>query len=130
MAPSIPTTSYYLTPYDLGYGSIVKFDHDFIGRDALEKVAQKPHRKKVTLALDNVDVTHAISTMFEKQDWAKYFDFPSAVYSTLPYGSIEAARQIPIRLVPTFVVSRSGQALGPLVKARRRDDALRKLNSN
>ena len=26
---------YYLTPYDLGYGSVVKFDHDFIGREAL-----------------------------------------------------------------------------------------------
>ena len=30
---------YYLTPYDLGYGSFVKFDHDFIGREALEKIA-------------------------------------------------------------------------------------------
>ena len=28
---------YYLTPWDLGYGPIVKFDHDFIGREALEK---------------------------------------------------------------------------------------------
>ena len=30
---------YYLTPYDLGYGAFVKFDHDFIGREALEKIA-------------------------------------------------------------------------------------------
>jgi syringate O-demethylase len=42
----------------------------------------------VTLALDNVDVTHAISTMFEKKDRAKYFDFPSAVYATLPYDKV------------------------------------------
>ena len=27
---------YYLNPWELGYGHIVKFDHDFIGRDALE----------------------------------------------------------------------------------------------
>ena len=40
---------YYLTPYDLGYGPVVKFDHDFIGREALEKIAQNPKRKKVTL---------------------------------------------------------------------------------
>jgi len=79
---------YYLTPYDLGYGPIVKFDHDFIGREALERISSKPHRKKVTLALDSVDVTHAISTMFEKHDRAKYFDFPSAVYSTLPYDKV------------------------------------------
>ncbi len=79
---------YYLTPYDLGYGPIVKFDHDFIGREALEKIANRPHRKKVTLALDSDDVTHAISTMFQKNGRAKYFDFPSAVYSTLPYDKV------------------------------------------
>ena len=79
---------YYLTPYDLGYGPIVKFDHDFIGREALEKLALRPHRKKVTLALDNDDVTRAIGTMFQKTGRAKYFDFPSAVYSTLPYDKV------------------------------------------
>ena len=79
---------YYLTPFDLGYGPIIKFDHEFIGREALEKMANKRHRKKVTLALDSVDVTHAISTMFEKKERAKYFDFPSAVYSTLPYDKV------------------------------------------
>ena len=30
---------YYLTPYDLGYGRSVAFDHDFIGRAALERHA-------------------------------------------------------------------------------------------
>jgi glycine cleavage system aminomethyltransferase T len=79
---------YYLTPWDLGYGPIVKFDHDFIGREALERIAQRPHRVKVTLALNNDDVTHAISTMFQKKDRAKYFDFPSAVYATLPYDKV------------------------------------------
>ena len=59
---------YYLTPYELGYGPILKFDHEFIGREALEKIANGPHRKKVTLALDSVDVTHAMSTMFEKKE--------------------------------------------------------------
>ena len=79
---------YYVTPYDLGYRPIVSFDHDFIGREALEKIATEPHRKKVTLALDNNDVTSAISTMFQKTGRAKYFDFPSAVYSTLPYDKV------------------------------------------
>ena len=48
---------YYLTPYDLGYGPFVKFDHDFIGREALEKKAKEPQRNKVTLALNDEDVT-------------------------------------------------------------------------
>lgn len=79
---------YYLTPWDLGYGMVVKFDHDFIGRDALEKIAQKPRRQKVTLALNNDDVLKGIATMFDKGERTKYFDFPSAVYSTLPYDKV------------------------------------------
>jgi glycine cleavage system aminomethyltransferase T len=79
---------YYLTPYDLGYAHIVKFDHDFIGRQALEKMEGKPKRRKVTLALNNEDVTRAIGTMFQKDRRAKYFDFPSAVYATLPYDKV------------------------------------------
>ena len=51
---------YYLTPWDLGYGPSVKFDHDFIGREALEKIAAKPRRKKVTLVLNSEDVTRGI----------------------------------------------------------------------
>jgi syringate O-demethylase len=83
-------SDYYLTPWDLGYGSIVRFDHDFIGREALEKIAKNPHRRKVTLVLDGDDVVRGISTMFQKDGdrRTKYFDFPSAVYSTLPYDKV------------------------------------------
>ena len=79
---------YYLTPWDLGYGPFVKFDHDFIGREALEKMAPKTHRKKVTLALDNEDVVRVLSSMFQKGSRAKYIDFPSAVYSMHPFDSV------------------------------------------
>jgi glycine cleavage system aminomethyltransferase T len=79
---------YYLTPYDLGYGSVVKFDHDFIGREALEKIAKDPKRTKVTLALDTPEVMKAMGTMFEKGNRAKFFEFPSAVYSTWPYDKV------------------------------------------
>src|SRR5580658_2000148 len=79
---------YYLTPWDLGYGSVVKFDHDFIGREALEKIAQAPKRTKVTLALDSQDVMKAMGTMFDKGERAKFFEFPSAVYSTWPYDKV------------------------------------------
>ncbi len=79
---------YYLTPDELGYGHIVKFDHDFIGRQALERMTGKATRRKVTLALNDEDVIRAIGTMFKKGDRAKYFDFPSAVYATLPYDKV------------------------------------------
>src|SRR4029077_4810897 len=79
---------YYLTPYDLGYGPTIKFDHDFVGREALEQISRNPRRTKVTLALNTEDVMKAIGTMFQKSDRAKYIDFPSAVYSTWPYDKV------------------------------------------
>jgi syringate O-demethylase len=86
---------YYLTPWDLGYGAFVKFDHDFIGREALEQLATQPHRRKVTLALDNEDVARVISSMFQKGQRAKYMDFPSAVYSMHPFDAVLAnGRQV------------------------------------
>jgi glycine cleavage system aminomethyltransferase T len=85
---------YYLTPYDLGYGSVVKFDHDFIGREALEKMAANPRRKKVTLALNSDDVLKGMSTMFGSHPRTKYFEFPSAVYSTLPYDKVMKDGQV------------------------------------
>lgn len=81
---------YYLTPWDLGYGPFVKFDHDFIGREALEKMVEGPHRRKVTLALDNEDVLRVMSSLFSKGDRAKFIDFPSAVYSMHPYDCVLA----------------------------------------
>ena len=81
---------YYLTPWDLGYGPFVKFDHDFIGRAALERMAGQPHRRKVTLALDTEDVLRVISSALQKGDRAKYMDFPSAVYAMHPYDAVLA----------------------------------------
>ena len=81
---------YYLTPWDLGYGHLVKFDHDFIGRDALERMADGPHRTKVTLALDDDDVAHTIATMFQRSDRAKFMDWPSAVYAMHPFDAVTA----------------------------------------
>src|SRR5258708_36288287 len=79
---------YYHTPYDLGYGSFVKFDHDFIGRTALEKIADKPRRKKVTLVWNGDDVTRAFGALFHGGDKTKYIDLPLANYSTLPFDKV------------------------------------------
>jgi vanillate/3-O-methylgallate O-demethylase len=80
-------SDYYLTPWDLGYGPFVKFDHDFTGREALEKLGD-PKRKKVTLAWNGEDVTRAMGTQFQKEDRAKYIDLPLSNYSTWPNDKI------------------------------------------
>jgi vanillate/3-O-methylgallate O-demethylase len=81
-------SGYYLTPHDLGYWPFVKFDHDFVGREALEAIADEPQRKKVTLAWNGEDVARAIGTLFEKGDPAKYIDIPLSNYATWPYDKL------------------------------------------
>jgi glycine cleavage system aminomethyltransferase T len=79
---------YYFTPWDLGYGHLIKFDHDFIGRDALAEMATAEHRTKVTLALDDENVARTIGTMFQKTGRAKFIDWPSAVYAMHPFDRV------------------------------------------
>ena len=45
-------TDYYLTPYELGYGPFVKFDHDFVGREALEEMSDNPKRDESNARLE------------------------------------------------------------------------------
>ncbi len=71
---------FYVTPYDLGYGRSVAFDHDFIGRAALERHAAAPQRVKVTLVWNPEDVAAAMRSLFEPGIPAKYIDLPKARY--------------------------------------------------
>jgi vanillate/3-O-methylgallate O-demethylase len=80
--------AYYLTPHDLGYWGFVKFDHDFIGREALEAMGDEPTRHKVTLAWNGEDVAAAMGSLFEKGDPVKYIDLPLSNYSTWPNDKV------------------------------------------
>jgi len=80
---------YYFTPWDLGYGHFVRFDHDYIGRDSLEEMSEDPPRTKVTLALEDEDVLRVIGTQLGEPPRAKFMEFPSAVYSMHPYDAVQ-----------------------------------------
>lgn len=71
---------YYVTPYDLGYGRHIAFDHDFIGRAALEQLSDAPTRSKVTLVWSGEDVARAIISQFGEPTSAKSIDLPKARY--------------------------------------------------
>ena len=108
---------YYFTPYDLGYGPFVKFDHDFIGRAALEAMAADPPRQKVTLAWNGDDVTRAMGTMFQKEDRAKYIDLPLSNYSTWPNDRIMKDGKMVGR--STFSGYSSNESLDAVARGRR-----------
>jgi vanillate/3-O-methylgallate O-demethylase len=80
---------YYLSPYALGYGPFIKFDHDFIGREALEKLAQGPHRKKVTFAWHPDDVLKIFASLLKPGEANyKYWDFPNCNYASSSFDRI------------------------------------------
>jgi len=85
---------YYVTPHALGYGSFIKFDHDFIGREALEKMVNEPQRKKVTFAWNSDDVIKAMSSLFETGDVYKYIDLPLSNYTSASYDKILTGGEI------------------------------------
>ncbi|WP_138758876.1 aminomethyltransferase family protein [Modestobacter altitudinis] len=80
---SADIADYQLTPHDIGYGKTIKFDHDFVGREALERTAQTtPSRTKVTLVWDADDVTTAVGSSYRPGPGAKYIEMPKARYAT------------------------------------------------
>jgi vanillate/3-O-methylgallate O-demethylase len=80
---------YYVTPHEMGYGSFIKFDHDFIGREALEKMQGKSHRRKVTFEWNGEDVAEIEHSMFQReQPIYKYIDMPVSNYASSSYDLI------------------------------------------
>ncbi len=80
---------YYTTPYELGYGPFVKYDHDFIGRDSLEKMKDQPHRRKVTLAWNADDLGEIFKSMLVPGEQSyKFFDLPLANYGSASYDKV------------------------------------------
>lgn len=56
----------YRNPIELGWGKTVKFDHDFIGRSALEKYAANPLRQMVMLEWNADDVIDVYASQFRQ----------------------------------------------------------------
>jgi len=67
---------YYRSPIELGWSKVVKFDHDFLGREALEKEMANPRRIIRTLVWNPEDVIDVYASMFKKGDHYDYIEFP------------------------------------------------------
>jgi vanillate/3-O-methylgallate O-demethylase len=80
---------YYLNPWELGYGPFVKFDHDFIGRDALSQIDADSQKRKVTLAWEAEDVAKIFESLFDVDgDSYQFFDLPIANYGSSNFDSV------------------------------------------
>jgi len=67
---------YLLSPFELGWGKSVKFDHEFTGRAALEKEAPNPRRGRVTLEFNSADMIDIYASLFEQDTPYEFMDIP------------------------------------------------------
>ncbi len=80
---------YYSNPYELGYGPFIKFDHDFIGSDAVKAMEGKPHRRKVTFAWNGEDIQKTYDCLFTPgSEIYKFFDIPIANYGSASFDAV------------------------------------------
>ncbi|HWH27173.1 MAG TPA: aminomethyl transferase family protein [Pseudolysinimonas sp.] len=60
---------YYVTPFDIGYANFVAFDHEFIGREALEAIADTPPAlQKVALVWNDEDFANVFGSMLRPEE--------------------------------------------------------------
>jgi vanillate/3-O-methylgallate O-demethylase len=87
---------YYLRPQELGYGPFIKFDHDFIGREALEKVATvaKSQRRKVTFEWNREDLGRILASLTDEGLPCKFFDLPIANYASSSYDAVKQGDRV------------------------------------
>jgi vanillate/3-O-methylgallate O-demethylase len=69
-------SDWYRSPVELGWGKNVKFDHDFIGRTALEPEVANPKRLMRTLVWNADDLVDVYASLFRDERPYDYMDMP------------------------------------------------------
>ncbi len=74
---------YYVNPFELGYGFYVGWKSDFIGKEALAKMKDGRHRKKVTFEWNAEDMLKVIASALQPGEIPyKWIDFPQPNYAS------------------------------------------------
>lgn len=81
---------YCVEPGELGYGKMIHFEHDFVGRDALLAKKNQTHRTKVTLEWNNEDVFRVMrDSVGTQQPRPKFISLPVPMYATFEYDEVQ-----------------------------------------
>lgn len=95
---------YYLSPWDLDYGRLINFDHEFIGREALQKLKDRPQRRKVTLEWNADDVIGIQSSILQGKENGKFMEMPNAHYAAHPYDMVLSdGRMVGLSTYPAYL---------------------------
>ena len=66
------------TPQEVNWAWMGKFNHDFVGREAMEAEAAAPRRKTVILKWNSEDLVEIFASQFEQGEPFKFVEFPVA----------------------------------------------------
>ena len=69
-------SDYYRSPVELNWSKNIKFDHEFIGRAALEVEVANPRRVGTTLEFDSADIMDLYASLFESGSPYMFMDIP------------------------------------------------------
>jgi len=80
---------YYVDPIEVGYGGLVDWDRDFLGREALREKADRQRRTKVTLEWNDDDVASILSSsLFGAADGGRFIAMPNPMYATFQSDAV------------------------------------------
>ena len=80
-------------PFEVNWDKAVRFDHEFIGREALEKVASSPdQRRTVTLRWNADDVIDIYASLYRPGEEYRTMDLPTT--PTWGHGMLEHADRL------------------------------------
>lgn len=96
---------YLMTPWDVDYGRIIRFDHDFVGREALQRMQDGYHRRKVSLVLDPDDTAAIFRSQMSPGENGKAMEMPTAHYGSYQYDSVfdKAGNQVGLSTYMSFI---------------------------
>jgi syringate O-demethylase/vanillate/3-O-methylgallate O-demethylase len=84
---------YYYTPWDIDYGRLIRFDHDFVGREALERRAKDAHRRKISLVWNPQDAQRVYGSLATPGANGKYMEMPAFHYSSYQYDAVLSGKK-------------------------------------
>lgn len=67
---------YYRNPIELGWGHSIHWDHDFVGKEALRKIAANDPRHAVTLEWDTEDILDVMRSYLSPGEPYMFMEWP------------------------------------------------------
>jgi glycine cleavage system aminomethyltransferase T len=97
----------FRSPVELGWGRYIKFDHEFLGDQALREELEHPKRIGVTLEFNSDDMIRIYSSLYGSGDLYHLFEVPHSPYSFNWVDKIidEGGREIGHSVYPGYSVT-------------------------